>query len=365
MHDTSVIKPLNGLRALAILLVLIWHYFNCQLFNVNGEFMKALKFLTGWTWSGVDLFFILSGFLIGRILLVNKSSPNYFKTFYTRRIFRIFPAYYLIVLVFVFVVYSGLGFRFYWLTVNPFPLYSYLLYIQNFWISATQQFGPNWLGVTWSLAVEEQFYIVLPLIILLVKDKWLPFVLISGIVAAPCLRASWQGLSAYVQLPARMDTLLLGVLIAYYYLNGNIEKYFSNKQHVLLALLVLLCVAVFFCTTRLNEGIGGVYIHSVLAALYGLLLILALTLKEGNKLDKFLSAKWLAFLARLSFMIYLTHQIFSGLFHELLLYQQPQLNSLKDVAVTALALLVTILFSAASYRWFEQPLLKLGKKNRY
>ena len=174
MSQLTTIKPLDGIRALAILLVLISHYFNCQIGDDVTGILKSLKWLTFCTWSGVDLFFILSGFLIGRILIVHKRSQNYFKTFYLRRAFRIFPVYYLIILIFVILMVSGFSPSVPWLMKNPFPLYSYLLCIQNFWAS-TGDFGPNWLGVTWSLAVEEQFYLLLPLLVIIIKDKWLPF----------------------------------------------------------------------------------------------------------------------------------------------------------------------------------------------
>lgn len=72
------IKPLDGIRSLAIFLFLIWHYFNCQVnSNLLAGKMKYIKHMSAWTWSGVDLFFILSGFLIGRILIYNKESKNY------------------------------------------------------------------------------------------------------------------------------------------------------------------------------------------------------------------------------------------------------------------------------------------------
>ena len=89
------IPELDGLRGCAILLILIWHYFQNQLSYELGWPIVYLRKLIGFTWSGVDLFFVLSGFLIAGLLLDNRTSPNYFKTFYVRRVCRIFPIYYL------------------------------------------------------------------------------------------------------------------------------------------------------------------------------------------------------------------------------------------------------------------------------
>ena len=85
---------LDGIRGMAILLVLMWHYVAAQVQTEPGSAAAYVLKLSSLTWAGVDLFFVLSGFLIGRILLENRTAPNYFKAFYTRRACRIFPLYY-------------------------------------------------------------------------------------------------------------------------------------------------------------------------------------------------------------------------------------------------------------------------------
>ncbi len=365
MQELNIIRPLNGLRAMAILLVLTWHYFTCLVPDGLSPFLQSLKFMTICSWSGVDLFFILSGFLIGRILVVNKQSPRYFKTFYLRRVFRIFPAYYLIVLAFTLVTASPLTMRLPWLTAHPFPLYAYLLNIQNFWM-ARADFGANWLGVTWSLAIEEQFYLLLPLLIYFLKERWLPAFLITGIVLAPVARAFLPGLGPYVLLPGRMDGLLLGVLIAHQYIKGNIGLWFGQKQKLLAAGILLTFAASFILTWQPGGGaIGGVLVHSLLGLLYGQLLVLAIISPPQSRLYKTLSCQPLLFIAKLSFMIYLTHQIFSGLVHGLWLQQEPQINNGNDAMATGLALVLTLLFSSITYHTFEKRLMEFGKKFRY
>ena len=354
------IKPLDGLRAIAISLVIFWHYI-CN--TINGHLI--FKQLTYWTWSGVDLFFVLSGFLIGRILINSKGSDNYFKIFYVRRFFRIFPAYYLILFIFAIFFLTSLGSHFAWLTAAPYPFYSYLFYIQNFWMSHTADFGPNWLGSTWSLAVEEQFYLILPLLIFLISKKKLPWVLVTGIILAPICRMLLNpGLSSYVLLPARMDSLLIGVLIAYYHLNGMLEKKLKDKETTVFFSFGTCFIVLLLCGRIVAyPGCGGALLHTILMVFYGLLLVIALIAKKDSFLIKFLSTPALSFIARISYMIYLTHQIFNGFFHIALLHtDNPSITNLNGVLVTALSLVTTISFSALSYRFFEKPLLHLGKQ---
>jgi peptidoglycan/LPS O-acetylase OafA/YrhL len=355
------IKPLDGVRTIAIALVLFWHYIDCE---VGGD--VGFKTLTFWTWSGVDLFFVLSGFLIGRILIFNRGSKNFFKTFYTRRVLRIFPAYYLVLLGYAILLLSGHAGHFLWLSMDPLPFYSYALYIQNFYMAFTST-GPNWLGVTWSLAIEEQFYLILPLLIFFVNYKNIPGLLILGIILAPIFRAIIPGLGPYVLLPARMDSLLMGVLIAHYHLKGSLEKAFRNRRTGLLAVMLTCFVSLFVAGAgKPMAGIGGVYIHTLLTLLYGTFLILVLTGNPNSSFIKGLSTPFMSFIALISYMIYLSHQVISGLLHELILHRHtPQMNNLNGFLVTVLSLIITIGFSAASYYFFEKPILSLGKKYVY
>jgi peptidoglycan/LPS O-acetylase OafA/YrhL len=106
--------------------------------------------------TGVDLFFVLSGYLITTILLNNRNSPSYFRSFYGRRVFRILPIYY--VMFAVYVVGSYLS----WspsLFAGKVPEWTYAFGLQNFWMAARQDYGATWLAATWSLAIEEQFYL--------------------------------------------------------------------------------------------------------------------------------------------------------------------------------------------------------------
>src|SRR5919199_1508083 len=198
---------LDGLRGIAILMVVAYHY-------------ELAPFL-----SGVDLFFVLSGFLLGGILLEKKEAPNYFKAFYVRRICRIFPLYFLCLLVFLILLPVTLGWLFGdsigMLAGDSLPLWSYFTFTHNFAMAQLGGWGTLWLAHTWSLAVEEQFYLILPLLICSFSRERLPYLLVGLILAAPLWRAflynfhPYGGLASYVLLPCRADSLLVGVLCAY------------------------------------------------------------------------------------------------------------------------------------------------------
>jgi peptidoglycan/LPS O-acetylase OafA/YrhL len=361
----SYIKPLDGLRAIALFLVIIWHYIDCQIDGYAfSNALRILKYFTFWGWSGVDLFFVLSGFLIGRILIVNRNSPHYFSAFYIRRSLRIFPPYYAALTGF-FVVSHYSNHSIPWLTQHHFPLWTYFFYVQNFWM-ANAHFGAQWLSVTWSLAIEEQFYLLLPALILLISPKSLPKLLIIGIALAPFFRFLYaSNLGNYVLLPARMDALFIGVLIAYFHLNGQIDTYFSSKTKQLQWVLIGQIPIILLFKTLFKVQLGGVVIHSLLALFYGTLLIYTLVIKPKNGTYRVLSNVFLTFTGKISYTFYLTHQIFSGLLHKFLLHQAPQMRNFTDVLVTLCALITTFCFSAISYIYFEKPLLLLNKKYHY
>jgi peptidoglycan/LPS O-acetylase OafA/YrhL len=148
------IPELDGLRGLAILIVIAFHYVEPLHTTAQGTLRHVLAPVR-MGWIGIHLFFVLSGFLIASILMATRDSPTFFRTFYIRRFYRILPLY-LVVVAGCYVVHH-LFVR----TPGP-PLYQFLTFTQNFWMAAKGQFGIGLLSVTWSLAVEEQFYALLP-----------------------------------------------------------------------------------------------------------------------------------------------------------------------------------------------------------
>ena len=180
---------LDGLRGLAILLVVVWHY-------VGVPLPPAGVHQDGSTWiptakgaliicrGGVDVFFVLSGYLIAGILLRNQHSRRYYAPFFIRRACRILPLYSVLVAVFIMcriAGYEGVLFD------GPIPLAAYITMTQNYGMAAMGTYGAVWLSATWSLAIEEQFYLLFPALVRIL-GRWLPALLAAGIVGAPLLR---------------------------------------------------------------------------------------------------------------------------------------------------------------------------------
>ena len=152
------IPELDGLRGVAILLVLFCHYVSSVVNLPIHTFGSRLVILLNLTWSGVDLFFVLSGFLIGGILLEVRDSPRYFRTFYGRRVFRIVPIYALMLMFYwVSKAVARSGPAIAWLFDKPLPWIAYATFTQNIGMAWVHFFGAMPLAITWSLAVEEQF----------------------------------------------------------------------------------------------------------------------------------------------------------------------------------------------------------------
>jgi peptidoglycan/LPS O-acetylase OafA/YrhL len=204
---TERVRELDGIRGLAIALVLVWHYVHAQLQQVEpGTPLAFFKQAVSFTWSGVDLFFVLSGFLIAGILLDHREAENYFRVFYIRRVCRIFPLYYAHFALFVMLLAFGVGLApgLYWLfDTAGLPLWSYATFTQNIVMASRVVMGSDWLAVTWSLAIEEQFYLVLPFIIRFTPPRALPWILGGLLLMAPVLRAAVPGAWAVIGMPWR------------------------------------------------------------------------------------------------------------------------------------------------------------------
>jgi len=202
---TPKIPELDGIRGIAILLVLLHHF---EPPPGVPKFIGAAPYLG---WSGVDLFFVLSGFLITGILLDTKTSPNYFSSFYMRRVLRIFPLYLLCVFVY---------FR---LAPNPVEPW-FWTHLSN-WKSA---FGTDvpMLSHFWSLAIEEQFYLVWSLVVFLIPTRALPGVAISTALGSLALRLAFAHHTfhnnfLYRLTPFRVEPLALGALAAWIVRNSR------------------------------------------------------------------------------------------------------------------------------------------------
>jgi peptidoglycan/LPS O-acetylase OafA/YrhL len=196
------IRAIDGLRGVAILLVLMHHF---------------AVFEPGW--AGVDIFFVISGFLITRILLWTKDSPHYFSYFYARRALRILPLYYFSILLFFWVIFPIAA------RSGSLPHYGvkdfawYLVHLSNWWIGSGHM-ATSPISHFWSLAIEEQFYFVWPLLVFVLSRKNL----LAATIAIAVLSFLSRGVAAsmypestgfiYFYTPFRIEPIALGSLAA-------------------------------------------------------------------------------------------------------------------------------------------------------
>lgn len=356
------IKGLDGLRAVAFLLVFIFH----------ANFIY-------FGWVGVQLFFVLSGFLITGILLdMKRSLPTmtYFVKFYGRRFLRIFPLYYLylflIAQVATVLLEHGIRRNYVEIFWSQYP-YA-LVYAYNFFM-ATSKFTltSQFLTHLWSLAVEEQFYILWPLVVFLTPVKHLKKVFFAAIGLAPLFRlgvllfyqhASFKILgdanTAVYGLPfSHLDAFAIGALL-------NLGVTFPKARTQFLVLLVAfpaLGMLTDFLSTGLwnyNNGFGlplllpnaykPVWGYSILNYLF-VLLIYGVA-REGWMV-RILEHQWMRYLGKISYGLYVYHYATLWLTTEVLF---PSVNPILGAAI---ALALTILIASISFRFIEKPITDL------
>ena len=347
------VKELDGLRALAILLVVAWHYLGI---GDGPTSMPWRIFVAGRT--GVDLFFVLSGYLITRILLTNTSSPHYFSAFYGRRSFRILPIYF--VMVAIYLVGRQLGGSAPILFGGPLPWWSYVIGLQNVWMAIDQTYGATWLAGTWSLAIEEQFYLVFPLIVYLVPPKAIPRLPIALLVLCPIGRmvaySLGDELGYYVLMPLRADILAVGALIAWLEFSGSID---ATIRWILQAIFwaTLCCFPIFAWIVENSTFNNAIWGHTYLTAFYGSMVFMVLDRRGASQLA-LLRSRFAAFFARISYALYLTHGYVLILVFLAAGYNQHGILTWQGIALTLCAFAISIALCAASYRFIEGPLIR-------
>ena len=368
------IPELDGLRGIAILIVVVWHYGICQIlqFPVTGTLLKTPL---GLGWSGVDLFFVLSGFLIGGILIDHRGSPSFFKTFYIRRSCRILPLYFVMVGLLAVAVWLGWNTvpRLEWLFAKPHPVLSYATFTQTAPMIGTAEFGPHWLAVSWSLAIEEHFYLVLPLLICCCRPQSLPYLLGGLILLAPALRLffnlvlSEYSHAGFLLMPCRADSLALGALVAWGVRRPAIvESLRANAKglHWVLAVFAAGVVVLGLTGRKFSSPVMALFGYSWLAGFYCLLLLISLHHRAG----------WIAGICRLralqwvgviSYGVYLLHQAISGLCHITLRGAPPAITDLPSAGITLLAFVITLALARLSFGFFEKPILAFGHRFNY
>lgn len=329
------VPQLDGLRALAVLMVFLHHAFNIPLL-----------------WAGVDLFFILSGYLITNILVRDRDRLTFGRmlgSFYLRRAERILPAY-LIAIVLI-VVFTQNQWAHLWIY--------YATFLQNIpYAFHLVPAGP--LIPLWSLAVEQQFYLVWPVLVFFLPSRWLAPTMVGVLLLSPLLRAVATPLFAqseaiYCLTPFRLDAMAAGALAAILLPHCNPRRTIRAAQIA----MVVACIAYVLLGTHpwfrrgANTAIFNSLAYSMNILVLGGLFVWT-TLSKDTWLTRLFSNPILRGLGRISYMFYLLH---------LLVLERLQSSFSRPVAA-ALAFALTT--AAATLSWFvvEKPILSLSASHR-
>jgi peptidoglycan/LPS O-acetylase OafA/YrhL len=346
------IAALDGLRGLMTIFVLVSHYFA----EIHGGFMTLAV-----GWLAVDVFFVLSGFLVGRLIIDKGDRANFLRVFFIRRVCRTFPIYFVTVIAaFLLIAPQAPA----WNDMEKaLPFWSYLTFTQNMLFASQTSTGAYWLSPTWTMAVEEQFYLLAPAVILLTPRRLLPWLLCGVATGAAGFRlyvhlAGWPPFYALSTLPARADSLALGLLAAVAFARGW-GKGASANLAIRAAAPVLIFTAL---AIRLVEGQTGAVMQSLgffLVTLGAAMFILALA-RNAPEAARF-ENRVLAFCGHNSFAIYLTHMPILWLAHGLVLGVKPTLTTAAGMAVTVAAIPVCIVVSRLLTRFVEEPATAFGR----
>ncbi len=338
----SYIPELQGLRGLAVLGVVIYH---CHP-RLTGTW---LYYGSLWGWAGVNLFFVLSGFLITCILLESREKPRYFRNFYARRGLRIWPVYFLLLIVTYlnapwFVGAPVLS------AVRSAPWLIYVLFLQNlFHITLPPPIGP-----TWSLAIEEQYYFLWAPLVRFLRRPWmLAATLCLALVCSPLMRRAHYHWATPTHTLLHLDGIAMGSLIAL----GLYRLRLPRRAWLLLGLASFvvgvaaagtIAGGTAFLDTALTVGFGGALLASIA------------TTGAGNLVNTVLGRGPLAFYGRISYGLYMIHImvfVYFGWFDRMM----DPYGTAGNLAIVGFRLLAST--AAATILWygFESRILKLKR----
>lgn len=335
------IPQLDAVRGIAILIVI----FHNSLYKFPS---LPLQSLFSYGWMGVDLFFVLSGFLITGILVDTKHSEGYFKNFYARRCLRIWPLYYA-VLFFMFVIVPflrpSIGSS---VIARSSPWWAYPFFLQNFLVyDSTGATGP--LGVTWSVAIEEQFYVVWAVVVRCCSHAQLRRIAATVICLSPVLRLylSLHHVDLYSNVFCRLDGLMAGGLLA---IVVRSNTFLPAKFLKAASLSLFIALPVAFMTEAFHARWITFSLSAVASAAFVYLSLFA-TQKWFRVM---LTQRWLVYTGTISYGLYLLHKIPFDLAQSVHLDRHPVLALVTGFAASyAIAML--------SWNVLKKPFLRLKR----
>lgn len=367
------IPALDGLRGVAILLVMLLHF---QLDRPDTTLGHAYKNVVDTGWAGVDLFFVLSGFLITGILYDNRADENYFRTFYVRRALRIFPLYFGFLAVRFFV--APHLFQPEWVDLHSSPSQQAWawLYLTNLQIALFGGSGvAPFTGHFWSLAIEEQFYLVWPAVVLLLPRRRLMALCVAMVAGALALRLVFvfaldNYAATYYFTPARMDALALGSLVALVVRGPEgMAPLLRWRVPVLAACGAATSVFFFWRGLWWRDPIVGTVGFTVVGLFFTALLVSAVAAPAGSLLGRTCSARILRFFGRYSYSLYVFHLVVHRVLKRTLFDPERAPAFVMGIPLQLAFLLtataVSVVIAVASWHLFEKHFLKLKGRFEY
>ena len=346
------VEELDGLRGIAILAVMIhrmWPRASATPWPVEAG------------WAGVDLFFVVSGFLIAGILIDSRSDPDYFRNFYARRILRIFPLFYLLVGGMM-LAFPAAGHEAFVREAGS-PLW-YLFQLGNVPESLLGRDPPYWLAPVWSLAIEEQFYLTFPLLIRYCEParlgRWLA--VIAGIALATRLVTTAlipdRERIQYLFTVCRLDTIAIGCLLAVFVRSERYQVWRARLPRVLVPVAVAAAAILFVTQLDRTTWFGRTFGYDVVALGFVSVVLLVLEYRD-QPATAALRFVPLRYLGKLCFGLYLLHRPADTLVTELIARAGLDGDSLwwLPVKIAAATVLATI-----SWRLVERPFLRLKQR---
>jgi peptidoglycan/LPS O-acetylase OafA/YrhL len=353
---------LDGLRGAAVIAVFIFHY------GAGGAsanpMLQRIGALAKAGWAGVTLFFLLSGFLITGILWDSRGEEHWWRNFYVRRILRIFPLYYgSLILV---LLAGAIGGQ---LRAELAYIWIPALFLQNFPHLSDMERGFHPLGLLhyWSLAVEEQFYLLWPLLLFLMKNrKQAAFLCLSVFVLSLTFRVAMCAVTLYPEsysglLLSRAGELALGGWLALMYRGSQWETLRRALPFAGVASgIVVIAVAWHEGTFQLNGSWQNTLGLCAMTILLGT--VLARSLQPGV-LQRLASAAWLRWIGRISFGIYIFHLLFVRMYTSIALHLVGTGSRSTFMGVRWLvAAIGSVTIAWLSFNFYETPFLRLKRR---
>ena len=336
------IPELQGLRGFAVLAVLIYH---CHP-RLEGTW---IHYASLWGWAGVNLFFVLSGFLITSILLEARNKPHYFRNFYGRRALRIWPVYVLVLMVvyleapwFIGPTISA--------AIQAAPWWAYIFFVQNlFHLSLPSAIGP-----TWSLAIEEQYYFLWAPLVRFLRRRWmLALLLVAALIASPLLRRTHYAWTTPTHTLTHLDGIAWGSLLAL----GLFTLPLTRRSWLWIGIAFIpigfasvatIAAGTAFLDSALSIGFAGAVLASIAST------------GSRNPMNVVLSRGPLAFYGRISYGLYMTH-IMVFIFFGWVDLEMNRYGIAGSVALVGLRLAECTAFATVLWYGFESRILRLKR----